>query len=296
MEYQNIFDILYNILDVIPKDVIETIIFKYAINSNKYIFKYSIPFHTIYNNVHCDKQLGIICCQNDVSTTLIDYNTGHAYNESLINTKTFTTHFTSEHITNKIIYFNNNIIIDQYNDILFKHNYKLSISRCHYNKNDSLVSTYDNHIYVVNNGYVSYSIYKCNTDFDEVCKSINYTFPHMYYLTQMSIYDDMLYICEINKNKLHVSLHNITNLHHIRNIDHELVDNDDLLDRIVYKNKLYELYQFNNNILVYDLITMIHIYTIDIGPEVCWGAKLLIADDILMISDKENTLFYDIIQ
>jgi hypothetical protein len=315
MEYQIVFDILYNVLDIIPKDVIERIIFKYTVNSNKYVFKYSIPFHNIYNNVQCERQLGVICCQNNVSTKLIDYKTGCAYNESLICTKSFSSYFTDENATSKIIYFNNNTIIDQYNCSLFKHNYNLSISRCHVIKDDDLISIYDNHIYVVNNGYLSYGVYKYDMNFDELYKSIEYTFPHFRNYTHVSIYDDVLYVCEIKKNKLHVSLHNIIDLRHIRSVDHKLVYEDDLLDRTIYKNKLYELYQFNYNIIVYDLVTMVQIYTIDISPDVCQKAKfemsslyrstmsttkeftikLTIADDILLISDKENTLFYEII-
>lgn len=294
MEYQEVFDILYNVLEIIPKDVIEQIIFKYAVNSNKYIFKYLIPFNTIYDNVRYNKQLSIICCQNDVTIKLIDYKTGCIYEGLLIDTEMYVTYFTNKHVTSEIIYINN-ILIVRCNEILYKYNYNLDLSRCHYIQINSLVAIYDEHIYIVTEGYMSYSVCKCDMNFNKLYKSVEYIFPFFSKYTQyITIYDDMLYICAINENKLHVTTHNTTDLRRIHDINHELINKDDLLDRTLYKNKLYELYQFNNNIIVYDLITMTHIYTININPEVRRDAKLTIADDILMISDKENTLFYEI--
>lgn len=105
MEYQNIYDILYDtIYNIFPKAIIKHIIFEYVVESNKYLYKYTVPYNQELRRYYVNKKLEIICCEFDQSFLLLDYNTGNVHNGSCINLE-------SVCVFDSMWYFNNNILL-----------------------------------------------------------------------------------------------------------------------------------------------------------------------------------------
>jgi hypothetical protein len=120
MNYQELYQVIYNTLsDIIPKDVIDIIIFKYAIYSHKH--KYSIDTNMLYYNIYFNKQLGIIYCGTQQYHKLLDYKTGTIIDTSLIGTVPLII-LTLEHIRiHEMIYFDSDTIITSDGKTLIKY-------------------------------------------------------------------------------------------------------------------------------------------------------------------------------
>jgi hypothetical protein len=160
----------------------------------------------------------------------------------------------------------------------------------------------DENIYAFEINSNEYNIYKLDFNFNTVNKSFGHSCgKHKLYV---SVYNDILYFCEINDddiNSTNISVHthdvDTLKLYHVYVYEDEREYETYYLDETVYQNKLYEYVRYHrrDKIRIYDLVTMERIHSFDIDDRYLVGdIKLSIADDILMISDKRRTLFYDI--
>lgn len=297
MEYQETLDVLNNVLVFIPEDIVEFIIFEYVVNSNKYIYKYTVSHGTLHN-AHFNKQLGIICCKSDVDYKFIDYKTGYDHDGSLINVK----QFNDEHASSEIIYFNNKMIIHQNqclsNCILQDQTYVSNQSEWDFLYCNSLFCIQDKHIFVIEINSNEYNIHKLDFNFDTINKSLRHLWDkHELYV---SAHDDILYIWQIDRDGTNISVHthDVNTLKLLNVNDYKREYETYFLDRKVYQNKLYEYVHHHhdkNEIKIYDLMTMEQIHSFDIDDRyLSSNTKLSIDDDILIISDTKRTLFYDI--
>lgn len=281
MDYQDLYDVIYNTLYTIPTAIIENIIFKYVVNSNKYEYKYILTHDDQCYGIHINKQLNIICCEYSDNFKLFDYHSGTIHGESIIDVDSLNKSF-------KMLYFDNDIILMRdTNDfvckyILDKTKYKLICKS--YMSRYKNICVYNDHIYSID-------------QFIESNKHIIEVFS----LTDLKKIETNHYI---SKDAMwsHVHVHDelicIYNEHHnyIHDTDFNLVGIFDIPcghSCGVYKNKLYCLLQ--HTIYVYNILTMERINMIHISQ--CEQDRiyiLYISGDTIMLNAYSHVIFIEI--
>lgn len=296
MENQTLYDALYEVLyQIFPRAIIDTLIFGYTIKSNTYKYLYTVLCNDeLFDNVHFNKQLGIICVKSSKSYKLIDYKTGMDHDDSLIDTKMLNLTFCSksDYTTRQIIHFGDDIIVFRYFERMYRHSL--------IDKNYKQIHSHHLHCVskiIVHNNYVYALVYYPNRYwigqydalyFTEIRSSSVYCYTG--YDLDISIHNDTIYICESNKIiNINIYIHDINNFerHDVRHdVPHALFENV-----ILHKNRLYQYVK--NKICVYDILTL------QSTLEICVGYsddkyKLYVNDDVLMLSNKHHMIFYEI--
>jgi hypothetical protein len=295
MEYQILCDTLYEILSMFPRAIIETIIFKYVVSPNKYIYLYTIISDAYYSNICFNKQLGIICCQNIDRIKLIDYCTGLSHDESLINIESLSVCLDVWYSGSlqSMKYFNNNIIISSDSEFINKHVYNMNTWRQSFRRDIDVynVCVNDEYVYVISTCTDKY--YICKYDlltFTQTQVSKKYKYHSN--VLQMSIHEDTLYIHDRTyldkKQSYYIYAHDIINLKRKSRKSTKKLSNASL-----YKNKLY-CYE-SRTVYVYDVTTLnkIHSFNIDQCDQNI-GCNIFISDDIMMLSNPKQMIFFDI--
>jgi hypothetical protein len=301
MEYSTLYDILYKTLyDTFPKVIIDHIIFKYAVNSCTYEYKYSIPCTELFSNVHLNKQLGIILCESNKSFKFIDYHSGEEHDRSLINTTSCGLHY-----NDFIILFDNDIILTRHitiNKYIISNKQYVKTS-CNYIDIDSsyCIKIHESFIYMLHKNKTHYNIIVYDLEhLNKICESQTYECHDG--TLQLSIYDDCIYIyeCDYIHMITRMYIHDVNTFHRTlitrRMYTHGIHTFHMTLSHnyaILYKNKLY--YYNLGKIYVYDTNTFEQIYSFDVNQcrkniNYC----LNISDDIILLSNSEHMIFYHI--
>lgn len=287
-----IFDTL---ISIIPKVIIEQLIFQYITNPFKYKIDTLIPF----NNIHHNKQLGIIYCSSQNSYKLIDYQTGKPPNSSNINVKSFEHHFPNnlhKKLYMPIIYFDGNYILTK----------SRGISQYVFN-NDKYTRTHQqNMICGYNNLHVHNQRIYLQSGFSNVYRievydlvQLNYIEQSQYfdivrscqYTSQMSVHNDIIYICEHKSgNTYNILFHDIKTLERITYHAFELKHDT----MTIYKNMIYTYSQ--NKVYVYDTKTFNKLYMFDVepfkDPKPHHITHMSISNGVLMISNNNEVQIY----
>jgi hypothetical protein len=283
MEYQNIYNILYDALyNIFPKAIIKHIIFEYVVESNKYIYRYTVSYHQHLRRCYVNKQLGIICCESGTSFRLLDYNTGKPHDGSRINVKSLCRF-------NSMWYFNDNILIMTYPTVMYKY---VLINKYYAQTHVTIVdmpwslSVNDNFVYRIdtfNTMNYTISIYDL-TDL-KLIKTCNYRTKPLAYnclRPQITIYDTLIYIYD---GYTYIYVHDIdlnqVSTHHIP------CDYDNTR---IHKNKLY--HYDSDTIYVYDILRMILIHSFKTKCNDKY--KLLVSDDTIVLHNEQHIVFYEI--
>jgi hypothetical protein len=275
-----------------PKTIIETIIFRYAVYSNTYKYKYSVPCNEFYDNICFNKSSGIVCARSHYSFKLIDYNTGLNHDNSLIDTKLFNSCFIHEHdhgfVIAKPIHFDNNVLSVQMSDNILT--FFLQNKQYKYIRNNHRLFCYDNALYVYNDSV--YVIDICDTmymiteyDLDKLTINNASEYNSCKYINlQISVHDDVIYVYD----NVNIYTHDINTFDRLN----QYSCNRDYPYARLHKNKLYTLEQ--NVVNIYNVITFECICSFEVDINSKFHGIISLCDDILMISDNIRIIFYDI--
>jgi hypothetical protein len=281
MDYQNLYDVIYNTLYTIPTVIIENIIFKYIVESNKYEYKYMLTHDEPCHGIHINKQLNIICCEFSNYFKLFDYHGGTIHDGSIIDIESLDGSF-------RMLYFDNDIILMRDTNafvckyILDKTKYKLICkSYMHRNKN---MCVYNDHIYsmdqyTIGNKHVIEVF--CLEDFMKI--ETNHYSPKNSMWSQIYVHDELICVYNVHHNYIHDTDFNIVGIFDIP-CGHSCE---------VYKNKLYCLLQ--HTIYVYNILTMEQINMIHISQ--CRQDRvytLRISGDTIILNACNDVIFIEI--
>lgn len=295
-----VFDIL---VSIVPKDIIEQIIFQY-INDP---YKYRIDTHELFTEFHYNKQLNIIYCGSTISNKLIDYHTGKPHDSSKIDISEFGCNFPrtvhKDFIKNIICFDNDNIIayshargfschVLQYYTYMLnsQHNIIREYNNSHvHNERMYVYCGYNKYrIEVYDAKYFNYIKQSSDGDFLTEYDTIQNMNP-----CQMTIHDNILYICKHKSgSSYNIISHDIHTLNqidcHLFNLDHKIMT--------IYKNMIYTYSP--NKLHVYDIQTLNKLYTLDVKPfknhidhyKYC----IKISNGVLMISNDNEIQIYNL--
>lgn len=291
MEYQILYDVLYESLsNIIPKTIIESLIFKYVIDSNSYKYLYTISCIGFYKNVHFNKHLKIISCESRDLFKFIDYDIGKEYSKS-----DFDTQFFRSHQNNTILYFNDDTIFMSELKYVSKYVYSENkyIKQFSYSHDNQQVCIYNDFVYIMICGYGRYCFEVYDTNRLETKKS--FTYQHNTNSLYMSIYNDMIYIYEYDsytEESISIRTHDINDFRIISTYFAAKKHNKCQEARL-YKNKLYQ-YALGQ-IFIYDVVSFeqIHSFKVNIN-DVNTIVEISISDDIILLSDGLRIILYEI--
>lgn len=292
MEYKNLLDVLYNTLYFIPNAIVDTLIFKYVVNSNKYEYKYHIPYTKSLFNMYYNKQLNIICCECGTKFVFIDYLTGEHHDNSLIDVISFNSHMMhgNHGTTYSMLYFNNmDLIMRNHNNILCKYVlidkiYKLILMCTDENMNrHNHITVCDNYIYTISWNRSQYWLCTRDLNFTKIKESRKYDCCSLKN-TMISIFNETIYVYMPD----YCYTHNINDFDQYHTYASSLTYSTIKL----YKDKIYCYH--NAQILIYDFITSEQIHCIDVKSTNDNDYKLLISDGILALYDWNHVMFYNI--
>jgi hypothetical protein len=303
MDYQRLYDILQETLTLLPTDIINRLIFRYIVNSNKYVLihrKYNIQWILLIHNIHYNKHLGIICCDIGSEFKLINFHNGKIHDNTridsgLLNMCIKTPPYTSK----KIIYFNSDIILvrNESNSSLCTY----ILDKCRYEllnrHEESLFGAtyvYNNNIYIINattNRYwfIVYNLY----DFKRIKESRPYDY-HEDNVLKISIYNDTIYIHEHSKiggYSRYYYAHDIKNFIRF----HEYKCPYECFNPRMYNDKLYLYHYKSQYIFVYDIMMfeLINCIYVDID-EYASGYSMIVSDGLIALFNCNNLILYEI--
>lgn len=285
MEYSTLYNILYKTLcNALPKVIIDYIVFKYIVNSCTYEYKYSISCTKYFSNVHLNKQLGIISFESNKSFKFIDYHSGKEHDGSIIDTMSCNIDY-----NDAIILFDNDIILTRN---AFIHKYILSNKQyvkipCNYIRTSNQIRIHESLMYMLYKNETHYNIIVYNLEHLNIIYD-SHKHEHHEGTLQISIYNDCIYVYEcdhINK-ETRMYIHNI-------NTFHRTIHPHSYLYATLYQNKLY--HYKSDKIFVHDANTFEQIYSFDVNQ--CrknLHYHVNISDDIMLLSNDEHMVFYQI--
>jgi hypothetical protein len=294
MIHNIVFDIL---ILIVPKDIIEQIIFQY-INDP---YKYRINTPVLCTDFHYNKQLNIIYCGSTTSNKLIDYHTGKSHDSSKINISMFKCYFSRtihKDFIRNIICFDNNDMIAYSHARGFSHHVLQYGTYLIHSQNNKIyeyknVHVYNQHIYVCC-GYDKYHIEVYDAKYVRyIVQSRDFNTMQNNNPSQMTIHDNTLYICEHKSESLYnIISHNIHTLDQIDyrtfNLDHKVMT--------IYKNMIYTYEP--NKLHIYDIQTLNKLYTFSTRPfenhNDYYKYCIKISNGILMISNDREIQIYDL--
>jgi hypothetical protein len=291
MEYNNLLNVLHDILYFIPDAIVNTLIFKYAVYSNKYEYKYRIPYTNSLYGVCFNKQLNIICCEFATEFVFIDYLTRKRHDNSLIDVALFNSHMIGGNhgTTYSMMYFNNTeLIMRNHDDIMIKYvliNRIYQATLMHTDENivpHNYIRVCDNYIYTISRNKVQYWFSTYNLNFIKIKESRIY-FCHNTKCIMMSAFNGIIYVY----TPLYCYAHNINDFDRYHTIEHSLTHSTIRL----YKDKIYCCR--DKQILIYDFITMEQIHCINI-KKTDDVYELFISDGALILRNSTHIMFYDI--
>jgi hypothetical protein len=313
MEHYKLYNVLYKILYMMPKSIIEHIIFKYAIDTRRYIHKYTISndsykrnpsYEGCYNNIRYNKQLGIMCCETGENYKLIDYKTGAEHDGSIINLKSFDYMFIDIDIDSVyisyVIYFDDDAIItysffDGMQRFILRDKVymRVRIGSCNYDP----TCVYNNSIYC---GYFEDKKYHIRVydliSLRTIKISNEYSCKSEYYSRNknrlMSIYNDIIYVYESDTTgNIDIHTYDVNTIERLNQYHHKC--DVEWKYMILHENKLYK-YAYGK-ICIYDATTFGHICSFPVNTHLKHNSRISISNNVLMISDDQYILFYDII-
>jgi hypothetical protein len=293
----DLYIIIYDLLHHVPKDIINIII-QYAIRH----YKYTVDTPTIYKTMHYNKHLGIIYCASKYSYKLINYKNGCELakysDKSRIDISSFESEFVyfgkqrSIHLA-CITYFDNNIILSySYSNwrkyILNETQYVLDCTR--FMPELQVSCAYNQKLYTFGTRYISeFEL----TTFDFVQHTHKFKHNNKANDIQISADDDFVYVMEsVSKTKHDIYIRNTRSLQQL--YKHSVFETSDIVK--IYKNYIFSY--GNDQIHMYDVLTMDKIETLHIQsftPKKC-DYSMSISNDLLMLANDTQILFYDINQ
>jgi hypothetical protein len=283
MEYLNIYNILYETLDLIlPKVIIRNIIFEYTIKSNKYIYKFTIPYHKRLLKCYLNKQLGILCCESSASFTLVDMNTGDIHNNSIIDVNTLHSYERMDYFDNDVIIMTNSVV-SKY--ILDNKQYKL-LCFAKKQSSGSYVCVCNDYVYILSRCEGDFSLINMHNLMDLKCIATIYC-SHIKHgqILQMSVCDDMLYIYDGDRRVYVHDVNDNMNLVNTKKLEYSYRNIQ------LCKNKLY--CYTSGTIHIYDILlsTQIHQFVVE-HINLKSEYKLIVSDGILTLSNEKHIICY----
>jgi hypothetical protein len=296
---------LFNLLQRFPSDVIKFIIYEYI---KEYSYKCSIDNDVMIDNVHYNKQLGIIYVSSKNKCKFINYHDNKLHDSSIIDVRNWKLDFETVKWLN-VIYFNYNIIVLSHNNYFGK--FILNNKRYNY-VNDiyihiaESICTYDTNIYVCTiSPHDSDSYYISIYDTHSLTitlHSIRFN-KNVDTKLSMSICDDIIYIVETNDtylNKIYIHDRNTLNLIQTKCVIRPYLQASPrgILDAsvILYKDRLYSYKR--NKIHIYDIssLSLIDIFNVKQFDSEYHNHTMIVIDDVIMISNNEEIILYEINQ
>ena len=296
---------LADVLNMIPTVIIEHIIIQYL--TPQYL--YSIETPTLFYTFHFNKQLSIIYCASETSYKLIDYNTRHLHDSSIINVSKFDSEFV--HIfdeysfVHNIVHFDDNdIIINTNSDTITK--YSLCDQRyvltqrngtgyyyckpCIYNQRIYILS-------ITNAGYLI-TVYDYH-NLSKIKQSYSYSYAYnneCHVKFMISIHNDILYVYREYLTKIlhNISMHDVITL---KAIDNRIFRRDIKHDTItIHENKIYT-YGLDT-VHIYDAMSLNEIQSFYTKSFKNPGDKhrISVSNGLLAISNHEEMMIYDKIE
>jgi hypothetical protein len=291
MEYKDLYDVLDNTLShIFPKAIIESLIFKYVVESNSYKYLYTIPCTGFYKNVHFNRHYKIISCESRDLFKFVDYNTGKEYNGSHIDRNFFRLHSTK-----KILYLSNDIIFMYGRQYVSKYVYSNNkyIKQFNYPHGNQPVCIYNDFVYIMICGYGRYRFEVYDTNRSETKNSC--TYQHKTNSLCMSIYNNMIYIYEYDsytEESISIRTHDINDFRIISTY-FAAKNNYKCREARLYKNKLYQ-YALGQ-IFIYEAISFEQIHSFKVNSyDINTISEISISDDIILLSDGLRIILYEI--
>jgi hypothetical protein len=281
MEYYDIYDVLCTTLcEILPKVIIEYIIFSYLVVSNKYTYLYTVPYQNNLLRCYMNKQLGLLCCESPIAFTFLDISTGATHDGSIIDCTTCNPN-------EKMLYFNNDIIIMKNRNVS-----KLAFNNTRY----ELVQSVENMSYCYNECVNNNNLYM-------MCGNNNDLYIYAYDLTNLKQVTRWSYTNNLCKRNIQISVHeNILYVYESKTqiYIHDINDNMNLINTkqikcayisCIHKNKLYSY--TNGVIKVYDILLSRQICEItieQINQESYYD--LIVSDNIIALCGEQHIIFY----
>lgn len=296
----DLYIIIYDLLRIVPKDIIN-IIAQYAIKYSKY----TCNTPSIYKTMHYNEQLGIIYCASDYSYKLINYNDGRVLtnrsNATHIDIKSFDSKFTyvdtqgSARVKN-IIHFNNDRILIDDNP----HSYmyipigtQYVLNKIRFMQDLQASCTYNQKLYMCYHLCDSARISEYELmGFDYKNQTDSFEFNEKHDI-QISANDDFVYVMQsISKTKHDVCTYDTHTLHRL---DYHNVFKTSASDIVkIYKDRIFS-YR-DDRIHIYDILTMDEIESFNVQSFASNNTvhSMIISNDLLMLSNDEQIMFYDV--
>jgi hypothetical protein len=296
MEYQNTYDVLYETLScTFPKVIIDNIIFKYLVNSNKYEYKYTIQCDKDIDDIHFNKQYGIICMEDSNSFRFIDYYNGTDHDNSVINTIPF-----CSRPTESILYVSDDtmLIYKRWTGLARYILKNKEYIRTHFNNDNEYFNNAnkcyhmcvcDEKIYRLIFVRGQYNVVVYNLHNLEKIRVLE-LFNSYSISSKISAHDDKIYVNEYTNKSLICHVHDINNGMRVHQYNHTTECYYSITQ--IYKNKLYQ-YE-SQQIFVYDVLTNERIYSFHVNQCLDEKYNLFISNGILALSGMKHVIFYSI--
>jgi hypothetical protein len=288
--------ILFNVLQTLPKVIIELIIIPYM---NSYKYSISEPFKNMYFNT----QLGIVFCASKRSCELLDYDTMKPHKSSLINMVLFESdsYWKLPYSYTDVIYFDNDIIVI-HSDYGFVARYRLCNHRFVIEQRYQVGHNYHNpcinnqRIYNLHHWDNKYSIGTTYIDDLSITKDsqlfayANKESIEQYYT---SIHKNTMYILEQHTSTLYnIYSHDAITLDRINNYIFRLESECKAIT--THKDKIYIYDQ--NEVCIYDISTLNKIQSLHINSFKKYDNtyRMAISNELLMLSNSREMMIYDL--